>query len=305
MEMEKMIITEDSFKLLNAKPEEKVRNVERKFWKDVLRELKANKIALASMILLGIIVLACILAPLSKYDPNAIDVMSKLQPPSAEHWFGTDDFGRDYFTRALYGGRVSLLVGFGSMIVTSVIGTIIGVSSGYFGGKYDFLMMRFTDIFLALPSMLLMIVLNTFFSPSLTTLILVLSLFAWASVARVTRAETLSIKERDYVKASENLGASPAQIMIKHIVPNLFGTIVVAATLGIGNAILMESSLSYLGLGVQVPQASWGSMLQNAQGAILNAPILAVIPGVLILFTVLSFNLMGDVLRAAMMSKEG
>ena len=305
MEKEKMIITEDSFKLLNAKPEEKVRNVERKFWKDVLRELKANKIALASMILLGIIILACVLAPLSPYDPNAIDVMSKLQPPSAAHWFGTDDFGRDYFTRALYGGRVSLSVGFGAMIVTSVIGTVIGVCSGYFGGRIDFFIMRFTDIFLALPSMLLMIVLNTFFSPSLTTLIMVLSLFAWASVARVTRAETLSIKERDYVKASENLGASPAQIMVKHIVPNLFGTIVVAATLGIGSAILMESSLSYLGLGVQVPQASWGSMLQNAQGAILNSPLLAVIPGLLILFTVLSFNLMGDVLRAAMMSKEG
>lgn len=300
-----IIITESSFRSLQYKPEEKVLNVERKFWKDILRELYANKVALVCTILLAVIVIACMLAPLSPYDPNKIDVASKLLPASAKHWFGTDDYGRDYFTRALYGGRVSLMVGFGSMLVTSVVGVLIGVCSGYFGGMIDFIIMRCTDIFLAMPSMLLMIVLNTFLSPNLTTLILVLSLFSWASVARVTRAETLSIKERDFVKASENLGAGPVHVIMTHIIPNLFGTVIVSATLGIASAILMESSLSYLGLGVQIPQASWGSMLQNAQGAILNSPLLAVYPGLLIMITVLSFNLIGDVLRAVTMTKEG
>ncbi len=301
---ENIVFTDTSFKKLKKKAEERGEYQQRSVWKDIWRELCANKIAFISLIFLLIIVIAVLLAPLSPYDPNEVDVMSKLLPPSKEHWFGTDDYGRDYFTRALYGGRVSLLVGFGAMIMTSVIGTAIGVCSGYIGGKVDFFIMRCTDIFLTLPSMLLMIVINTFLPPNLITLIVVLSLFSWASVARITRAETLSIKERDYIKASENLGASPLYIIWVHIIPNLASTVIVSATLGIAGAILTESSLSYLGLGVQIPQASWGSMLQNAQASMLNAPLLAVYPGVLILITVLSFNLLGDVLRVALEPKE-
>ena len=253
--------------------------------------------------ILCVIIIASFLAPLSPYDPNVIDVMHKLEGPSSAHWFGTDDYGRDYFTRALYGGRVSLTVGFSAMIVTVILGTAIGVISGYVGGKLDILMMRFTDIFLALPSMLLMIVLNTMLSPGLVTLILVLSLFSWASVARITRAETMSLKERDFVVASKNLGAGNILIAEKHIVPNIMGPVTVAASLGVANAILTESSLSFLGLGVQIPQASWGSMLQGAQSHIMDTPMLAIYPGVLILFTVLSFNLLGDVLRTALEPK--
>ena len=178
--------------------------------KDIKKEILSNKVALISMIILLIIIVASLLAPLSSYDPNKIDVADKLQGISSKHWFGTDEYGRDYFTRALYGGRISLMVGFCSMIMTIIIGTVIGVTSGYLGGKVDMLLMRFTDIFLALPSMLLMVVLNTILRPSLVTLIAVLSLFSWAQVARITRAETMSVKERDFVTAAKNLGTDIA-----------------------------------------------------------------------------------------------
>lgn len=299
----KIIIKDDSFKRIEHKEPEAVKRYNHSVWKDIKRELLSNKVALISLILLAIIIIAVLMAPLSPYDPYKIDVSQKLQGISSKHWFGTDDYGRDYFTRALYGGRVSLLVGFCSMLMTVAIGTTIGVFSGYIGGKFDMLLMRFTDIFLALPSMLLMVVMNALLQPGLTTLIVVLSLFSWASVARITRAETMSIKERDYVSAVKNLGAGSVRIAIKHIVPNILGPVIVAASLGVANAILMESSLSFLGLGVQIPIASWGSMLQGAQSHILDTPRLAIFPGLLILITVLSFNLLGDVLRTALEPK--
>ncbi len=265
-----------------------------------LSELVANKLALVSAVLLLVIVASCLLAPLSPYDPYALDVKSKLLGPSAQHWFGTDEYGRDYFTRVLYGGRVSLAVGFCSMLVTTALGSAIGIAAGYVGGRLDTLLMRFTDVFLALPSMLLMVILNAFLRPSLPTLIAVLSLFGWASVARVTRAETLSLKERDFVAATRGLGASHLRMAVRHILPNIMGPVTVAASLSVASAILSESSLSFLGLGVSIPLASWGSLLQGAQAQILSHPMLAVYPGVMILVTVLAFNLLGDVLRCAL-----
>lgn len=272
-------------------------------WQDILHELFVNKAAFFALIVLIIIIIGSLLAPLSPYDPDKINISEKFLGISGAHWFGTDEYGRDYFTRALYGGRISLTVGFCSMLVTLLIGTTIGVFSGYIGGKTDILLMRFTDIFLALPSMLLMIVLNTLLRPGLVTLILVLSLFSWASVARITRAETMSLKERDFVIASKNLGAGSFRIAFEHILPNIVGPVIVAGSLSVANAILMESSLSFLGLGVQIPRASWGSMLQGAQTQILSIPRLAIFPGVLILLSVLSFNLLGDVLRTALEPK--
>ena len=298
-----IVITNDSFAKLEKKKTVEVSVERQSVWKDIWKELRKNKVAMVSVVLLAILIIAVLLAPLSPYDPYKLDASQKLQGISSSHWFGTDEYGRDYFTRTLYGGRVSLLVGFMSMIMTVVIGTSLGVFSGYVGGKVDMFLMSFTDIFLALPSMLLMVILNTFLKPGLPTLIVVLSLFSWASVARITRAETMSLKERDFVVATQNLGASNFRVIIKHIIPNILGPVIVAASLSVANAILMESSLSFLGLGVQIPRASWGSMLQGAQAHILDYPLLAVYPGVMILITVLSFNLLGDILRNALEPK--
>ena len=298
-----IVITNYSFAKLEKKKTVEISVERQSVWKDIWKELKKNKVAMVSVVLLAILIIAVLLAPLSPYDPYKLDASQKLQGISSSHWFGTDEYGRDYFTRTLYGGRVSLLVGFMSMIMTVVIGTSLGVFSGYVGGKVDMFLMSFTDIFLALPSMLLMVILNTFLKPGLPTLIVVLSLFSWASVARITRAETMSLKERDFVVATQNLGASNFRVIIKHIIPNILGPVIVAASLSVANAILMESSLSFLGLGVQIPRASWGSMLQGAQAHILDYPLLAVYPGVMILITVLSFNLLGDILRNALEPK--
>ncbi len=298
-----IVINDTSFQPLERKQKDLGVVYHRSLWKDILKEIRSSPVAIAAVSYLIIIILACLLAPLSPYDPNALDIINKFQPPSKEHWFGTDQFGRDYFTRALYGGRVSLLVGFAAMLVTIFIGTTIGIFSGYIGGKVDMLLMRFTDIFLALPSMLLMIVLNTFLQPSIKTLIMVLSLFSWASVARITRAETMSLKERDFVVASKNLGVGKVLIAVRHILPNILGPVTVAASLGVATAILTESSLSFLGLGISIPNASWGSMLDSAQEFILDRPMYAVYPGLLILLTVLSFNILGDVLRSALEPK--
>ena len=298
-----IVITNDSFAKLEKKKTVEISVERQSVWKDIWKELKKNKVAMVSVVLFAILIIAVLLAPLSPYDPYKLDASQKLQGISSSHWFGTDEYGRDYFTRTLYGGRVSLLVGFMSMIMTVVIGTSLGVFSGYVGGKVDMFLMSFTDIFLALPSMLLMVILNTFLKPGLPTLIVVLSLFSWASVARITRAETMSLKERDFVVATQNLGASNFRVIIKHIIPNILGPVIVAASLSVANAILMESSLSFLGLGVQIPRASWGSMLQGAQAHILDYPLLAVYPGVMILITVLSFNLLGDILRNALEPK--
>ncbi len=295
--------TEDSFARIQKKPKELGTVYHRSVWKDIFHEIKSNPVAVFAVIFLTVIIIAVLLAPLSPYDPNQLDLASKFEGPSMQHLFGCDSYGRDYFTRALYGGRVSLLVGFCAMLVTVCIGTTIGILSGYVGGKLDMLLMRFTDIFLALPSMLLMIVLNTILKPGMVTLILVLSLFSWASVARITRAETMSVKERDFVIASKNLGASTSLIALKHVLPNILGPVIVAASLGVASAILTESSLSFLGLGISIPNASWGSMLQEAQANILDQPQLAIYPGLLILLTVLSFNILGDVLRSALEPK--
>ncbi len=225
----KIVFDERSFQRIEKKEKDLGTVYHRSLWKDIVSEIKSNPVAIFAVIFLIIIIVASLLAPLSPYDPNKLDLANKFAAPSMQHPFGCDEYGRDYFTRALYGGRVSLMVGFAAMLVTVFIGTTIGIFSGYIGGKLDMLLMRFTDIFLALPSMLLMIVLNTILKPGMTTLILVLSLFSWASVARITRAETMSLKERDFVVASKNLGAGNVLIAVQHILPNILGPVIVAA----------------------------------------------------------------------------
>ena len=292
-------ITEDDLMPVQIANEETAVEYRHSVWKTIQNSFGENKSGLLCLIFLVLILIAACCAPLSPYDPNAINAIEKFADISAKHWLGTDNYGRDYFTRTLYGTQVSLLVGFSAMMIAIVIGTVIGTISGYCGGLTDSILMRLTDVFLSLPAYLVALVLKMIMEPTLMTLILVLSLFAWPVVARITRAETMTLKHRDFVAASRNLGAGNIRIIFNHIIPNMFNSICVAATQGIAGAILAESFLSYLGLGVQIPRASLGSMLQQAQGEMLSHPILAIVPGCLILLTVLSFNIIGNVLQKA------
>ncbi|KJD46742.1 ABC transporter permease [Paenibacillus terrae] len=266
-------------------------------WRNIGIELMTSKMGAAALILLIVFSLGAIFAFLSPQDPNKLNVLERLQPPGASHWFGTDDYGRDYFTRALYGGRVSLLVGFASMIIATSIGAIVGIVSGYFGGWIDNLLMRILELIMSIPSFLVILLLSVFLKPGVGNIIVIIALLMWMNIARVVRAETMTLREREYVLYAKASGQSTFGIILKHIVPNLIPVIIVGATNNIASAIMMESSLSFLGFGVQLPNATWGSMLNNAQGYIAQAPYMALFPGLLILLTVLSFNVLGDVLR--------
>ncbi|NEW07361.1 ABC transporter permease [Paenibacillus sp. SYP-B3998] len=268
-------------------------------WRLLKTQLLEQKSGLAALILLVVYALMAAFAFVVPHDPNAINLTARLQPPSSEHWFGTDDNGRDYFARALYGGRVSLSVGFLSMIVSTIIGTAIGTVSGYFGGRTDSFMMRSVDIFLSIPSFFLMLILNAYLKPSIFTIIIIIGLLSWMYISRIVRAETISAKEREYVVYARVSGQSTFRIIWRHIIPSIMPTIIVAATINIAGSIMMESALSFLGLGVRPPFSSWGSMLNNAKGYIGESPYLALFPGLFILTTVLCFNFLGDVFRVA------
>lgn len=262
-------------------------------------QLKQNKLGAFALIIITLFVIASIFAFLSPHEPNKIDIMNSLRSPNKVHIFGTDEMGRDYFARALYGGRVSLTVGFLSMIISTIIGTTVGTISGYFGGRVDNLIMRSIDILMSIPNFFLILILNAYLKPGIQNIIIIIGLFSWMGIARIVRAETLSVKEREYVLYSQVIGERSRVIITKHIIPNIFPTVIVASTLNIAGAILTESSLSFLGLGVRQPDSSWGSMLKYAQSYIGDAPYLALFPGMLILLTVLSFNVLGDIFRVA------
>ncbi|MCP1307575.1 ABC transporter permease [Paenibacillus tyrfis] len=274
-------------------------------WRMLRLQLVEQKAGLAALVLLAAYALASAFAFLVPYDPNAINITERLLPPSGAHWFGTDDNGRDYFARVLYGGRISLSIGFISMIISVVVGTFVGTISGYFGGRLDQLLMRLIDVLLSVPSFFLMLVLNAYLKPSILTMILIIGLLSWLYIARIVRAETISVKEREYVLYARVSGQTNFRILTKHIIPGVIPTVIVAATVNIAGIIMMESSLSFLGLGVRPPDSSWGSMLNNAKGYIGEQPTLALFPGLFILTTVLSFNFLGDVLRAAFEPKVG
>ena len=257
-----------------------------------------------SIIFLAIVTAGALLAGLSPYDPNKVDLLHKFLPASSEHWFGTDNFGRDYFTRILYGGRVSLSVGALSMLVSITFGTLYGIISGSSGRLVDAVMMRLVDILMAVPSFLLIITLNVYLNASLATTVMTISMFSWMGVARIVRAEVLSLRERDFILAAKGLGASKGWIIFSHMIKNVSSSVLVAATNSIASAILTESSLSYLGFGIKIPNASWGGMLESAQTYILTRPILAVYPGLCILLTVLSFNVLGTSLRTILDPKS-
>ncbi len=241
--------------------------------------------------------LAAMAAPLlAPYDPN-MPHDAVFAPPSSEFWLGTDRLGRDIFSRLLYGGRVSLWVGFVAVGISTLIGVVLGLVSGYFRGWVDELIMRVVDVMLCFPSFFLILSVIAFLEPSLTNIMIVIGLTSWMGVARLVRAETLSLREREFVDAARLAGCSTSYILWRHILSNALAPVLISATLGVAGAILVESSLSFLGLGVQPPDASWGNMLLEGKSALEIAPWLSVYPGMAILLTVLGYNLLGESLR--------
>lgn len=263
----------------------------------VLLALRHDKVAILSLIVLAIIILFALAAPLLPMDPNVTDAANRLQEPSAQHWFGTDEVGRDYFARVVHGGRVSLLVALLAMLTSLTIGIVVGTVAGFCGGIVDMILMRIVDILHSIPWMILVTVVSIFLKPGIQSIILVIGLFTWMEIARLVRAETLSIKEREFILYARFSGVNMWKIILHHIIPSAFPTIVVAATTSMANAIMTESSLSFLGVGVQQPMSSWGSLLQNAQGTMQNAFYMALIPGLLIVLTIFAFNKLGNLFR--------
>ncbi|MGO2100184.1 ABC transporter permease [Vagococcus salmoninarum] len=268
--------------------------IKKNHWRRVLRQTPSYWIPI---VFLSFLILLALFAPLIPIDPNATDVGNMSASPSFQHIFGTDEIGRDYFIRVVYGGRVSLLVGILAMLASTLIGTLVGLISGYFGGWIDSVLMRFVDILSSIPWMVLVIVLSVLLKPGLVTIIFVIGCFSWMNIARLVRAETLSVKERDYVTYANFIGEKHSQVIRRHVLPAVVPTLIVAATGSISGAIMTESALSFLGVGIQPPMASWGSLLQNAQSSLQNAPYMAVLPGLFVILTVYSFNSLGNLLR--------
>jgi len=268
-----------------------------------IRKFMRNKLAVFGAIILFLIILSALLAPwIAPYDPGATSLANKLSAPNAENLMGTDRFGRDILSRLLYGGRISLLVGFGSVAGALIIGLTIGAIAGYYGGLVDAILMRFVDIIISIPTIFLLITIVTIFQPSVDKLILIFAITSWTTTARIVRGEFLSLRTREFVLASRTIGTRPTKIIFSHILPNAMGPIIVTATILVGTVILAEAALSYLGLGVQPPTPSWGNMLQDAQNftVLLKAPWYPAFPGLMILLTVLCFNFVGDGLRDAL-----
>jgi len=284
------------------------------FW----RRFRQHRLAMFSAVLLAFIVAMALLAPVIEaamgLDATRVDLFNQYALPGATHWLGTDEAGRDVFLRLLYGGRISLLVGLVAAIAAAVIGTTIGLLAGYYGGRLDALLMRTTDGVISLPVLPLLIVLAAVDLEkvgvpaavaeseivSLYRIMFIIALVGWTTVARLVRSATLSVRAREFVRAAEAMGARPGRIMVRHILPNVVSPIIVATTLSVGGIILLESVLSFLGLGIQPPTPSWGNMLTNAQELITRAPQLAIYPGLMIFVTVIAFNFLGDGLQDAL-----
>ncbi len=264
------------------------------------QRFQAHRLAMASLAVLVLIGLAVLFAPfIAHYGVVQQDLGAMLSDPGAAHWFGTDNLGRDEFARVLYGGRISLLVGLAVALSAGVIGGLVGALAGYYGGWADNLLMRVTDLFLAIPFLVILIVASRALGGSVFDIVLILSLFFWMGEARIVRGVFLSLKEKEFVEAARASGASDASIIFGEIMPNALGPMIVNVTLGVAAAILAESALSFLGFGIQPPTPSWGNLLNDAQNFTLIAPWLVWFPGLAILITVLAVNFLGDGLRDA------
>ena len=271
-----------------------------RLWYLTLRQFLRHKMAVFGVLIMTVMLFCVVFANvIMPFDAEEPDLFNMMASPGWPHLMGTDELGRDLLTRTLYGGRVSLIVGVFAMLIAVTLGTLIGALAGYFGGMIDNVLMRFTDFALAFPRIFVLILLAILLRPGIITVVIVIGILAWMPVARLVRGSFLEIKNRQFVEAAQALGAGNARIMFRHILPNPLGPIIVAASLGVANAIISESGLSFLGLGIQPPTATWGNMLKNALDQIFAAPWTAIVPGFMIFLTVLSINYIGDGLRDA------
>lgn len=264
----------------------------------MMKELMKNRMAFAALVFIAVIAAFAVFAPLiAPYNPAHMDTNNILTPPSASHIFGTDTLGRDIFSRIVYGSRISLSIGFIAAGLAVLVGIFFGSIAGYYGGCVDSVMMRFVDIMLCFPAFFLILAVIAILEPSIFNIMAVIGLTSWMGAARLIRAEVLTLKERDFVTASRVMGAGDAWIILRHLIPNAIGPVLVSATLGIGGAILVESALSFLGIGVQPPTPSWGNILMDGKATLGVAWWLTIFPGIFILLTVLAYNLLGEGLR--------
>lgn len=271
------------------------------YWQDAWRRLKMNKVAMASLIFLIFLGIMAIIGPyLLPYKYSDQNLMMTNRPPSAEHWFGTDYLGRDLFVRTWMGARISLTIGIAAALLDGIIGVIYGGISGYFGGQVDNVMMRIVDILYGIPYLILVILLMLVMGPGIVTIIVAMVMTGWVGMARLVRGQVLQLKEQEFVMAAKTLGASPGRIILKHLIPNTIGPIIVSITFDVPAAIFTEAFLSYIGLGVQPPLASWGTLASDATNVLLLYPYQLFFPAFFISMTMLSFNLLGDGLRDAL-----
>lgn len=271
------------------------------------RRLSRHRLAIASLVFIALVLLVAALAPLlAPYDPDAVDLSSYQQPPSSAHWFGTDSSGRDVLTRLIYGARISAVVGLSAAASAALLGMVLGLCAGVFGGWVDATIMRLMEVFLSFPSLIIIILLVSVIGPSVWTIVLVIALFEWPAACRVARQMSLSIREADYVRAARAIGSGRGRIMFRHVLLGIVSPLSVVVTLLTAQAILLEAALSFLGLGVPMPQSSWGGMLQAAQSlnTLEGQPWLWLPPGVAIVLTVLAVNFLGDGLRDALDAKQ-
>ncbi len=269
--------------------------------KNLLFKALNNPLSKAGFIIIVVVFLLAMLAPLiAPYDPDDINVKAILIEPTWQHWMGTDGLGRDVLSRMLFGGRISLLVGLVAVGISTVIGIILGAIAGYYRGWVDTVIMRLVDVMLSIPSFFLILAVIAFLTPSIINVMIVIGLTSWMGVTRLVRAEFLSLSGREFVQASRALGAKDTRLIFTHLLPNSLTPIIVSSVLGVAGAVLMESGLSFLGLGVQAPQASWGNILTDGKDYIQFAWWLSLFPGLAILITVLGYNLLGEGLRDAL-----
>ena len=300
--MKKSQLKEGDSASLQAVPSEERQDSRLKEMWDTFKE---NKAAVVGLVIVIFLILVAIFGRLvTPYDPNFSDLSKSFQFPNAEHWFGTDQLGRDIFSRILYGARISLMVGLSAVAISLSIGIVLGAVAGYWGGKVDTVIMRIMDMMLAIPSILLAIALMAALGKGLDKAVIAIGIVSIPEYARIVRGSILSVKENEYVQAARVIGNKDGSIIFKHILPNVLSSIIVRATLGISTAVLETAALGFLGLGVQPPFAEWGDMLGRARGFIFTAPYTLIFPGVAITITVLAFNLLGDGLRDAIDPKS-